>query len=115
MLHHKKNRKFGRERAQRKALMSSLASSLISKGKITTTEAKAKEIRPYVEKLITKAKHDTLGNRRLIASRLNASLSKMLVEKVSPKYKDRNGGYTRIAKMSIVRGDGSAEAVIEFV
>ncbi|MEO8637600.1 MAG: 50S ribosomal protein L17 [Candidatus Taylorbacteria bacterium] len=115
-MHHKKNRKFGRERGQRRALLQSLASSLIEEGKITTSEAKAKELRPYVEKLITKSKNATLSNRRLVASRLgHPPLVKKLFETTGPKYKDRKGGYTRITKLPSRVSDGSKMAMIELI
>src|SRR3989344_1793245 len=88
MRHHNNKRKFGLEKAQRNALLKGLIFALISEGKIQTTEAKAKEIRPLVEKLITKAKNDTIATRRLIARRLGGSPSKakLLVGTVAPKY-----------------------------
>lgn len=117
MRHHATNRKFGRERNQRRALLKGLARALIVHGKITTTEAKAKEIRPYVEKLVTTAKADTLAARRLVSARLSseAKLSKKLFKDLAPKYKGRAGGYTRIVKLPRRKGDGSKMAVIEFI
>ena len=116
MLHHKKNRKFGRKRNVRNALLKSLASALIEKGKIQTTEAKAKEIRPYVEKLITRSKNATLSNRRLLISRLGRkSVVEKLISEITPNYKDRNGGYCRVVKLSSSRGDGSKMAIIELI
>ncbi|MBI4120662.1 MAG: 50S ribosomal protein L17 [Parcubacteria group bacterium] len=117
MRHHNKNRKFGRERNQRRALLRSLASSLIKKGKIRTTEAKAKELRPFVEKLVTQGKHGTLAQSRLIISRLGGdkvSGSKLFKE-IAPKYAERKGGYIRIVKLPRRLGDGSPMAMIEFV
>ncbi|MCI5108220.1 MAG: 50S ribosomal protein L17 [Candidatus Pacebacteria bacterium] len=115
MNHHKKNRKFGRVRNQRKALLKSLASSLIDKERIQTTEAKAKELRPIVEKLITSAKSGSLSSRRTLSSRVGVSASKKLVDSIAPKYKDRKGGYTRITKLETKRSDAAKMAQIEFV
>jgi large subunit ribosomal protein L17 len=116
MRHHNSVRKFGRERNQRNALMKSLASSLILREKITTSQAKAKELRPMIEKLITKGKNPTVATRRLIQSQLGgASQTKKLLEVLSPKYKDRKGGYTRIVALPTRLGDGSKRAHIEFV
>ena len=116
MRHHSSIRKFGREKNQRRALMRSLARNLIRDLKIKTTLPKAKELRPYVEKLITKAKGDTVASRRLINSRIHSALeTKKLFDTVAPKYKDRNGGYTRIIRLPNRDLDGSPMAIIEFV
>ncbi len=115
MNHSKKNRKFGRVRNQRTALMKSLVSSLISHEKIQTTEAKAKEMRPVIEKLVTRAKADTLAARRILTSRIGLVATKKLVEDIAPKYKSRSGGYTRITKLDIKRSDAAKMAQIEFV
>lgn len=117
MKHHAKNRKLGRTRNVRKALIRSLADALIKHGKIKTTEAKAKELRPFIEKLITKAKTDTLAGKRVVISRLagSASTAEKLYREIAPKFKDRQGGYTRIIKMPARSGDGSKMALIEFV
>jgi len=116
MRHHNKNKKFGRDKNQRKALLRSLAASLIRDTKITTTEAKAKALRPYVEKLVTQAKKANLSDRRLLISKINSEVaSKKLVEALSVKYSDRNGGYTRIIKLQPRLSDGAKMAVIEFV
>ena len=124
MRHHNVNRKFGRETNQRRALLRSLAKNLILKGKITTTEAKAKELRPYVEKLITTAMPGTLSARRLLISKLGVNEEKKpvagspivkLISELAPKYKDRTGGYTRIVKMAPLISDGSPMAIIDFV
>lgn len=116
MRHHDNIRKFGRERGQRNALLKSLALSLVVRKKITTTEAKAKELRPFVEKLVTRAKTKTLASRRLLVSRLGAGAGvKELVDTLAPKYEKRSGGYTRIVKLPRRLSDGAAMAVIEFV
>ena len=116
MRHHNKNKKFGRDKNQRKALMRSLAISLIKQSKITTTETKAKSLRPYVEKIVTQAKKTGLSDKRLIISRLNnRDAVKTLIEKIAPKYVTRNGGYLRIIKLQARLSDGAKMAVIEFV
>ena len=119
MRHHNTNRKFGREKNQRRALLRSLAIALLDKEKIETTEAKAKEIRPYVEKLITKGKKADLATRRLLNSKLGSGgnlVSAKIVNDLSVRYKDRNGGYLRIVKTGNRNGsDGAAMAIIEFV
>ncbi|MFH1402223.1 MAG: 50S ribosomal protein L17 [Patescibacteria group bacterium] len=118
MRHHNTNRKFGRVKKQREALLRSLAVSLIDKGKIKTTEAKAKELRPFVEKLITRGKKDSIFSRRLLLAKLgdgNVKVVKKLIEELAVGYKERMGGYTRITKLTFREGDGSPMAQIEFV
>ncbi len=118
MLHHKKGRKLGRVTKQRTALLRSLAISLIKHGKIKTTEAKAKELRPFVEKLITKGKNDTVASRRLVQSRLGSggvNTTKEIFETIALKYKDRKGGYTRIIKLPVRKKDASKMAIIELI
>jgi large subunit ribosomal protein L17 len=116
MNHHKRTRSFGLSKTQRAALLRSLARSLVSKSKITTTEAKAKELRPFVERIVTKAKTDTLASRRYIIERLGSETgASKLLKEVAPKYADRNGGYTRIVKLPQRKSDGSPMAIIEFV
>jgi len=116
MRHHSNVRKFGREKNQRHALMRSLARNLIRDTKIKTTAAKAKELRPYVEKLVTKAKTVTIASRRLVNSRLMGAVeTKKLFDEIAPKYKERKGGYTRIVKLPARDLDGSPMALIEFV
>ena len=116
MRHHSSIKKFGREKNVRNALMRSLARNLIRDEKITTTLSKAKALRPYVERLITKARVGTVASRRLVFSRIGAgSESKKLVEAIAPKYKSRLGGYTRIIKLPLRKLDAAAMAVIEFV
>lgn len=116
MQHHKKHRSLGRKDNARAALLRDLLRALILDEKITTTLTKAKEIRPRVEKLITKGKSDTLASRRLIASRLGSSeATKKLVDDISKKYEKRAGGYTRITKLGTRSGDAAEMAVIEFV
>lgn len=116
MRHHSNVRKFGREKTQRHALMRSLARNLIRDSRIQTTLAKAKEIRPYVEKLVTQAKTNTVTSRRLLSTRVQGAPEvKKLVDSIAPKYLDRNGGYTRIVRMPDRDLDGSKMALVEFV
>ena len=115
MRHHNANRKFGREKNQRVALMKSLAYSLTLKGKIKTTEPKAKELRPYMEKLVTLGKKQTIASRRMLESRVGVQAAKKIAGELSKTYKERAGGYTRITKMAPRVTDGSPMAVIEFV
>jgi len=117
MRHHNKNRKFGRDKNQRAALLSSLAGNLIVREKIKTTEAKAKELRPYIEKLLTRAKTGTVADRRGTIAKLDGRTreAKKLVDVLAPKYKERDGGYTRILKLGARKSDGAKMAYIEFV
>lgn len=117
MRHANHNRKFGRPANQRRAFLRGLARNLIMEGKIKTTEARAKELRPFVEKLVTKAKPKTITARRLVASRLGNEVVvvKTLVDEIAPRYAKRAGGYTRITKLGRRTSDGSPMAIIEFV
>jgi len=116
MKHHKAHRTFDRDSAQRRALLRGLAVSLIKNGKIKTTEAKAKEVRPFVEKLVTIAGKNTIASRRTVVSRLLSEReATRLVSEIAPKYNERPGGYTRITKLPPRLGDGAKMAVIEFV
>ena len=115
MKHHQKNRKFGRVTKQRGALLSSLARELTLMDSIKTTEAKAKEVRPFIEKLITHGKKGTVASRRIIISKVGKVAGKKIVDVLGKKYKDRRGGYTRITKMPRRQSDGSKLAKIELV
>lgn len=117
MRHGKKNRKFGRKAKVRKGFIRSLAIALITYEKIKTTEARAKELRPYIEKMITRARNSDLAARRTIRSRLGnqESLANKLVDEIAPRFEGRNGGYTRITKLPHRKGDASPMAIIEFV
>jgi large subunit ribosomal protein L17 len=114
MRHLKKGRKFGREKDQRRALMKSLASSFFVSGRIVTTEAKAKELRPRVEKIITRAKNYTLASRRRIESELSRSAAQK-VQDAAKTFMSRPGGYTRITKLGARKSDSARMAVIELV
>ncbi len=110
-----KGRKLHRQRDQRKALLKSLAQNLVLKEKIKTTEAKAKELKTFLEPEITKAKAGTLHARREIAKFFSQEAAKKLITDLAPRYKDRKGGYTRIIKLGPRNSDGSKMAIIEFV
>ena len=116
MRHKSGGRKLQRTGAHRIAMFRNMSASLIKHEQITTTVAKAKELRPYVEKLITLAKRGGLANRRLAMSRLmdDTQLVK-LFDVLAERYKDRNGGYTRIIKAGIRASDAAPIAIIEFV
>ncbi|MBP7651928.1 50S ribosomal protein L17 [Candidatus Dependentiae bacterium] len=111
-----KGRVLGRTPAHRKALMKNLASALIKYGKIETTTAKAKELRPYIEKIITRAKTDTVNNRRTINRYIKEkSVLKKLFAEIGPKYATRNGGYVRILKKGLRQSDSASMSYIELV
>ncbi len=117
MRHANKNRTLSRTRRGRTALLRGLAVSLIRDGQIKTSVAKAKELQPNIEKLITRAKQDSIASRRLVASNLgepNDVVIKKLFTDIAPKMQDRSGGYTRIIKLGRTT-PGSDEAIIEFV
>ena len=116
MRHRVGGRKLQRTSSHRQAMFRNMAAALIKHEQITTTTAKAKELRPYVEKLITLAKHGGLSNRRLAQSRLmdETQLAK-LFDVLAPRYADRNGGYTRIIKAGIRASDAAPISIIEFV
>jgi len=116
MRHKVGGRKLQRTSAHRLALFRNMAAALIKHEQITTTVAKAKELRPYVEKLVTLAKKGGLSNRRLAHARLldDAQLVK-LFDVIGPRYASRAGGYTRVIKAGIRASDASPMAIIEFV
>ncbi|MBU6490592.1 50S ribosomal protein L17 [Patescibacteria group bacterium] len=112
-----KPRAFNRSSNQRRALLRSLARSLVMQERISTTEAKAKELRPLIERLVTYAKKNTLASRRLVKSRLDDDAAvKKLFDSIAPRYGDRAGGYTRVVKRTR-RGTSDARklAYIAFV
>ncbi len=116
MRHHSSKRKFGREMNQRDALIRSLSRNLINEGRITTTLAKAKSLRPFVEKLVTKAKTGTVASRRLVLSRMHGEdETRALFDTIAKKYNDRKGGYLRIIKLPRRALDAAPMAMIEFV
>ena len=117
MRHGNNKRKFGRVRKVRVALINSLALNLIVREKIKTTLPKAKELRPFIEKLVTRAKSGNLATRRLITAKLSNRDRevKKLFDVIAPKYKDIKGGYTRVVKLGSRKADGAPMAIIEFV
>jgi ribosomal protein L17 len=116
MRHKHGYRKLGRTSSHRSALLKNLAIAIIKSEKIETTLPKAKELRSYVEKLITRArKGDSNAHRAVFASLQDKEITNKLVTEVAPKFKERNGGYTRIIKTRVRRGDAAEMAYIELV
>lgn len=116
MRHRKKTLVLDRKSAPRKALLGNLACQLILYEKITTTLAKAKALRPLAERMVTRAKKDTLANRRLLLSKLPIKNAvKKLFNVYGTKYLERKGGYLRMTKLNTRKGDGAEMARIEFV
>lgn len=111
----KKGRKFNRERDQRKALLKSVAQSLILHEKIKTTLAKAKETSSYIEKKITQAKKGDLAARRSLSRYFTKKTVDKLMTEIGPRYKERNGGYTRILKLGPRKSNAAEMAVLELV
>ncbi len=114
----KKGARFGNSASHQKAILANLAAHMIASetGAIVTTEAKAKALRPYVEKLITKAKHGSLHKQRQVVARIHdVDAAHRLFDEIGPRYADRNGGYTRILKLGPRPGDNAPMARIEFV
>jgi large subunit ribosomal protein L17 len=116
MRHGKLGRRFSRDSAHRQAMFSNMTASLIKHEQIVTTLPKAKDLRRIVEKYITLAKRGDLNSRRLAASRMgDEAMVKKLFDVLGPRYKDRNGGYTRVLKAGFRYGDNAPRAVIELV
>ena len=116
MRHNKIGRKLGRKTAHRKALMSNLASALITHKKIKTTDAKAKELRMYIEPLVTFAKKGDLHSRRQVLKKIrHKSIVRELFDNIGPTFLNRNGGYTRIIKLGFRDNDCAPISMIEFV
>jgi large subunit ribosomal protein L17 len=117
MRHQRKTVKLGRTQGHRNALLSNLAVSLIDHGQIKTTVAKAKAVRPFVEKLVTKAKTGTLHSRRMALADLrhNEAAVRKLFTEIGPLNAERKGGYTRIVKLGMRRSDAAEMAIIEWV
>lgn len=117
MRHHKSTRTLGRTKRQRVALMRNLARSLVLDEKLTTTIAKARELRPYVERLVTASKANTLQSKRLVLQRLGNAHDavRKLHDTIAPRYTSRAGGYTRVVKLGRVGKRVGEAARIEFV
>lgn len=116
MRHRKYTFKIGRTSSHRRAMLANMASSLIENGEIRTTVIRAKELKRFVEKMITYAKKGDLHHRRLAVARLgNKKVVKMLFEETAPKFADRNGGYTRIIKLGTRIGDAADTCMIQWV
>ena len=116
MRHNKKGRKLGRKTAHRKALMSNLASALITNKRIKTTDTKAKELRKYIEPLVTFAKKGDLHSRRQVLKKIrHKSIVRELFDNIGPTFSNRNGGYTRIIKLGFRDNDCAPISMIEFV
>jgi large subunit ribosomal protein L17 len=114
--HRKAGRKLGRDAAQRRALYSNLASALIEHGRIKTTEAKAKEVRPIVEEMITLGKRgDVAAHRQAVAFLRSKEIAHMLFSEVAPRFAERPGGYTRIVKIGPRQGDAARMVYLELV
>ncbi|MGV0635131.1 50S ribosomal protein L17 [Mycolicibacillus trivialis] len=111
-----KGPRLGGSSAHQKAILANLATSLFEHGRIRTTEAKARALRPYAEKLITHAKKGTLHNRREVLKKIrDKDIVHVLFAEIGPHFADRNGGYTRIIKLEARKGDNAPMAVIELV
>ena len=119
MRHQKRGRKFNRTASHRKAMMSNLASALIIHKRIQTTNAKSKELRGFVDRLITYAKKGDVHARRLIQKRIQGKRSKeianILIHDIAPNYENRNGGYTRIIKLNNRKNDNASVSLIELI
>src|ERR1700678_1766332 len=116
MYHGRAKRRFNRTAEHRKAMFANLSQALIKHEQMLTTLPKAKDLRPVVEKLVTLGKRGDLHARRVAISRLrDEALVKKRIDVLGPRYKDRNGGYTRIMKAGFRQGDNAAMAAIEFV
>ena len=120
MRHKHGYRKLGRDSEHRAALLRNLACDLIENGRINTTVPKAKELRRYIEKIITRAKVNDLNTHRYVYSKLGSNkrakaATKKVIEEIAPKFEKRNGGYTRIIKSNFRRGDAAEMCIIEFV
>ncbi len=114
--HSYQGRKFGRERDQRRALLKGLATSLIEHGSIETTLEKAKELVPFVEKLVTKAKKGDLHNRRQIIAELSTKeAAHKLVDEIAPKFTDRSSGHLTLRRSRLRRGDNAQLAKVSFI
>lgn len=116
MRHNKSGRRLGRKTSHREAMFRNMVTSLLDHGKITTTDAKAKEIRVVAERMITLGKRGDLHSMRLAASVIREkSVVSKLFSTIAPRYKERLGGYTRIIKLGVRQGDAAPLSLIELV
>ena len=119
MRHQKKGRKLNRTASHRKALLSNLAASLVILKKIRTTDAKGKELRGFVERLVTYAKKGDVHGRRLIQKKIlgkrGKEIANILIHDIAPTYMDRQGGYTRMIKLNNRKNDNAPVSLVEFV
>ena len=115
MRHQKKRQKLTKSADQRRALLRSLISSIILKEKVITTEGKAKKIKPFLEKYISRAKKDTLANRRFLLRDFSPKVVNKLIKELGPRYQSRSGGYCRIVKLNLRKNDAAQMAIIELV
>ncbi|MBU1076248.1 MAG: 50S ribosomal protein L17 [Spirochaetes bacterium] len=116
MRHLKKRNKLSRTSSHRNAILVNLCKSIIINGRIRTTKTKAKMVQPIIEKMITRAKVNTLHNKRIIASRFGSwDIIPKLFDQIGPKFKERPGGYTRVIKIGFRNSDGAEMALLEFL
>lgn len=115
MRHKKTGKKFHRKNGPRKALLKSLAENLVLKGKIKTTEPKAKELRVFIEKKITTAKKSDISSRRMLKKYFSDEVVKKLISEIGPSFKEKRGGYTRITKIGERKTDRTKMAIIEII
>jgi len=116
MRHLKKGRSLGRKSSHRKALLCNLAVSILTNGRVRTTEAKAKEVRGSVDRIITWGKRGDVHARRLAARQVRSrTIVKKVFDELAPRYRDRPGGYTRIMKIGFRHGDNAPEVIMELV
>lgn len=112
----KKGPRLGKSASHQRKILANLAASLIMEERVTTTSAKARLLRPYVEKMVTKARRGDLHARRNVLAKIqDTEVVTKLFDDIGPRYEDRPGGYTRIIKVGPRRGDGSQMSLIEFV
>lgn len=113
-MRHRKNKKLGKGKDQKRKLLRSLASSVVLYERITTTHVNARAAKSYVEKVITRAKQNNLHNRRILLAKLTPMAAKKALEVLGPKYKSKKGGYTRLVKL-ISPKSGNSKTVLELV
>ena len=115
MRHLKKRQKLTRTVSQRKTMLRSLAGQLILRERIITTEGKAKKVRPFLEKAISRAKTNTLANRRILLKDFSSKVIDKLIKEIGPRYTNRAGGYSKITKIKNRKNDNAPMAIIELI